>query len=259
MDALSIISERSESTVHPLKPVYSSDQEHEERDPDTTLVESTLIPSSPMASKRSPGQLQHVCSSVDDFWTKIGEEQDDSPLDIKHLVLDLQDTGIRLFRYTSHSEIVLPIHPTLTTSFLFALTAFRRASSVRYFSRGCGMVARWAVDLLLFLQAEVDLAIGDGGYNYAEDLGCHGDRSSMGSTQSIPPWIGYLVWDIQMVLSKFGSVLNTVEGLCYKSPRDVRLLGNPLRSVRPECVEIFRIPTDELDRAYSEDIEALEG
>jgi hypothetical protein len=118
MDALSIISERSEvcpppysapcelttggglpkkSTVHPLKPVYSSDQEHEERDPDTTLVESTLIPSSPMASKRSPGQLQHVCSSVDDFWTKIGEEQDDSPLDIKHLVLDLQDTGIRLF------------------------------------------------------------------------------------------------------------------------------------------------------------------
>jgi hypothetical protein len=60
------------------------------------------------------------------------------------------------------------------------------------------MVARWAVDLLLFLQAEVDLAIGDGGYNYAEDLGCHGDRSSMGSTQSIPPWIGYLVWDIQM-------------------------------------------------------------
>ena len=61
------------------------------------------------------------------------------------------------------------------------------------------------------------------------------------------------------------------------------LLGNPLKSVRPECVvrdaiiycgvrcsdvpfvpsisllqEVFRIPAEELDRAYSEDTEALE-
>ena len=84
------------------------------------------------------------------------------------------------------------------------------------------------------------------------------------------------------ILAKFGSVLNAVEALRYKSPRDVGLLGDPLRSVRPECVvrdaftycgircadvllcsislpqEIFRIPAEELDRAHSEDIEALE-
>lgn len=87
------------------------------------------------------------------------------------------------------------------------------------------------------------------------------------------------------VLVKIGSVLSAVEGLSYKSPRDVTLLGNPLKKVRAECVvrntitygygtrrsdipffipsfsllqEIFRIPAGELDRAYSEDIEALE-
>ena len=85
------------------------------------------------------------------------------------------------------------------------------------------------------------------------------------------------------VLAKFGGVLNAVEALRYKSPRDVTLLGNPLKSVRPECVvrgsftycgmrcpdghfvpsislfqEVFRIPAEELDRAYSEDIEALQ-
>jgi hypothetical protein len=85
------------------------------------------------------------------------------------------------------------------------------------------------------------------------------------------------------VLTKFGSVLNAVEGLSHKSPRDIRQIGNPLKSVRSECVvrhtfsycgircsdltfvpsisllqEIFRIPAEELDRAYSEDIEALE-
>jgi hypothetical protein len=38
------------------------------------------------------------------------------------------------------------------------------------------------------------------------------------------------------VLTKFGGVLNAVEALRYKSPRDIKLLGNPLKSVRPECV-----------------------
>jgi len=161
------------------------------------------------------------------------------------------------------------------------------------------MVARWAVDLLLFLQAEVDLVTRDGGYDSAMDVDSHEFGKSVKSTESIPPWIGYLVWDIQMcvrsytnvcilirshhrVLAKFGSVLNTVEGLSYRSPRDIRLLGNPLKNMRTECVvrdtttcgtrcsdvppissfslfqEIFRIPADELDRAYREDIEALE-
>jgi len=257
MDSLSVISEASEGTVRPLKPIYSSDQEHEQ-DPDATLVESTFNPSSPIPSKERPRQLRHVCSSVDDFWKMIEEEQDDTPLDIKHLVLDLHDTGVRLFRYTPHSEIVSPIHPTLTTVFLLALAAFRRASSVRYFSRSCGMVARWAVDMLLFLQAELDLVTGDSGYDFVEDTDNNEDGQSLESTQSIPPWIGYLIWDVQMILAKFGGVLNAVEALRYKSPQDVRLLGDPLKSMRSECAEIFRIPAAELDRTYSEDIKALE-
>lgn len=60
------------------------------------------------------------------------------------------------------------------------------------------MAARWAVDLLLFLQAELDLVTGSGGYEYVEDIGINKDRKSLESTESIPPWIGYLVWDIQM-------------------------------------------------------------
>jgi hypothetical protein len=38
------------------------------------------------------------------------------------------------------------------------------------------------------------------------------------------------------VLAKFGSILNVVEGLNHKSPRDIKLLGNPLKGVRSECV-----------------------
>lgn len=86
----------NKSTVRPLKPVFSSDQEHEQ-DPDTTLVESTFSSSSLIASKKRPHQPGHACNSVDDFWKKIAEEQDDTPLDLKHLVLDLQDNGVRLF------------------------------------------------------------------------------------------------------------------------------------------------------------------
>lgn len=134
MDALSVISEGSEvcrlltnrsaradnggslankGTVRPLKPIYSSDQEHE-HDPDATLVESTFIPSSPIPSKERPRQLRHVCSSVDDFWKMIEEEQDDTPLDIKHLVLDLHDTGVRLFvglrSFSPSTHLVLLLH-----------------------------------------------------------------------------------------------------------------------------------------------------
>ena len=133
MDALSVISEGSEvcrptngfawadngdslankRTVRPLKPIYSLDQEHEQ-DPDTTLVESTFIPS----SKERPRQLRHVCNSVEDFWKKIEEEQDDAPLDIKHLVLDLHDTGVRLFvglRSSSPStHLIVLFHPVLS-------------------------------------------------------------------------------------------------------------------------------------------------
>ena len=57
------------------------------------------------------------------------------------------------------------------------------------------MVARWSVDMLLFLQAEVDLVTGDDGYYSAEDLD---SREYGGSVESTPPWVGYLVWDIQM-------------------------------------------------------------
>jgi hypothetical protein len=59
------------------------------------------------------------------------------------------------------------------------------------------MVARWAVDLLLFLQAEVDLTADDE-YSDAEDINGYEDAKSVKSTESLPPWIGYLVWDIQM-------------------------------------------------------------
>lgn len=83
-------------TVRPLKPIYSSDQEHEQ-DADTTLVDSPFMPASLISSTECPRQLRHVCHSVEDFWKKIEEEQDDTPLDIKHLVLDLNDTGVRLF------------------------------------------------------------------------------------------------------------------------------------------------------------------
>ena len=38
------------------------------------------------------------------------------------------------------------------------------------------------------------------------------------------------------ILAKFGGVLNAVEALRYKSPRDVGLLGDPLKSMRPECM-----------------------
>ena len=115
------------------------------------------------------------------------------------------------------------------------------------------MIARWAVDMLLFLQGEVDLVMGDGGYCSAEDIDKHEYGKSGEGMEDIPPWIGYLVWDIQMcvllvyqcmrtnqiyhrVLAKFGSILNIVEGLRYKSPRDIRLLGNPLKTMRTECV-----------------------
>ena len=115
------------------------------------------------------------------------------------------------------------------------------------------MVARWAVDMLLFLQAEIDLVTGNGGYHSAEDTDGRGYGQFVESTEGIPPWVGYLVWDIQMcvllvyqrsiltrshhrVLAKFGSILSTVEGLNYKSPRDIRQLGNPLKTVRTECV-----------------------
>jgi hypothetical protein len=60
------------------------------------------------------------------------------------------------------------------------------------------MVARWAVDLLLFLQAELDLITRDGGYGYAEDTVIHKEGKSLESTESIPPWIGYLIWDTQV-------------------------------------------------------------
>lgn len=86
----------NKSTIRPLKPVYSSHQEHGQ-DPDTTLVDSTFIPSPLTVSKRCPRELRQVCSSVDDFWRRIEQEQDDTPLDIRHLVLDLQDNGVRLF------------------------------------------------------------------------------------------------------------------------------------------------------------------
>ena len=104
-------------TVRPLKDIYSIDQEHEQ-DPDTTLVESTFIPSSLIPpQKECPRQLRHVCNSVDDFWKKIEEEQDDAPLDIKHLVLDLHDTGVRLFvrlRSSSPStHLTALLHPVL--------------------------------------------------------------------------------------------------------------------------------------------------
>lgn len=115
------------------------------------------------------------------------------------------------------------------------------------------MVARWAVDMLLFLQVEVDLIMGDGGYYSAEDIDSHEYSKPGESMEGIPPWVGYLVWDIQMcvllvyprmsanqihhrVLAKFGSILNIVEGLRYKSPRDIKLLGNPMKTVRTECV-----------------------
>ena len=66
------------------------------------------------------------------------------------------------------------------------------------------MVARWAVDLLLFLQVELDLASGNGGYDYVKDIDVNEDGRSLESTESIPPWIGYLIWDIQMcVLFKY--------------------------------------------------------
>ena len=135
MDALSVISEGSEvcrlptnrfaradkggslankGTVRPLKPIYSSDKEHEQ-DPDATVVESTFIHSSPIPSKECPRQLRHACSSVDDFWKMIAEEQDDTPLDIKHLVLDLHDTGVRLFvglhSSSPSSHLVILLHP----------------------------------------------------------------------------------------------------------------------------------------------------
>ena len=102
----------NKSTVRPLKPVYSSHQVHEQ-DPDTTLVDSTFIPSPPTASKRCPRELRHVCSSVDDFWRRIEEEQDDTPLDIKHLVLDLQENGVRLFVSPAR------LGPPLASSFSF--------------------------------------------------------------------------------------------------------------------------------------------
>ena len=60
------------------------------------------------------------------------------------------------------------------------------------------MVTRWAVDMLLFLQAEVDLATGNGGFDYAEDIDGLEDGKFAKETECIPPWIGYLVWDIQM-------------------------------------------------------------
>ena len=60
------------------------------------------------------------------------------------------------------------------------------------------MVARWAVDMLLFLQAELDLVTGDGGYDFLEDVDTNEDRKSPESMESMPPWIGYLIWDIQM-------------------------------------------------------------
>ena len=60
------------------------------------------------------------------------------------------------------------------------------------------MVARWAVDLVLFLQAELDLVTGDGEYDFLEDVDTNEDRKSLDGTESMPPWIGYLIWDIQM-------------------------------------------------------------
>jgi len=112
-------------TVRPLKPVYTNEQEHEQ-DPDTTLVESAFIASSLIASKECPRQLRHVCNSVDDFWRKLEEEQDDTPLDIKHLVLDLHDTGVRLFvsprsSWSSTCLIVL-LHPVFKYWFVCAAT-----------------------------------------------------------------------------------------------------------------------------------------
>jgi hypothetical protein len=105
-------------TVHPLNPIYSSDQEHEqehEQDLDTTLVDSTFIHSPLIASKECARQLRHVCNSVDDFWKRIQDEQDDTPLDIKHLVLDLHDTGVRLFVSLRSSwpstRLILLLHP----------------------------------------------------------------------------------------------------------------------------------------------------
>ena len=60
------------------------------------------------------------------------------------------------------------------------------------------MVARWAVDLLLFLQVELDLVTGDGGYDFVDDTDNNEDGQSLESMESIPPWIGYLIWDVQM-------------------------------------------------------------
>lgn len=104
--------------------------------------------------------------------------------------------------------------------------------------------------------------------------------SKCGSCSYIKPFT--LTGSNHRILAKFGGVLNAVEALRYKSPQDVRLLGDPLKSIRPECVvrmhsqvmvvevlmyllrpisllqEIFRIPVAEMDRAYSEDIQALE-
>jgi len=101
----------NKGTVRTLKPVYSSDQDHEQ-DPDTTLVDST---SPLLALKECPRQLQHVCNSVEAFWKKIEEEQDDTPLDIKHLVLDLHDTGVRLFVSLRSAwpsiRLILLLHP----------------------------------------------------------------------------------------------------------------------------------------------------
>ena len=101
-------------TVRPLNPIYSSDQEHEQ-DLDTTLVDSPFMPSSLISSTECPRQLRHVCHSVEDFWKKIEEEQDDTPLDLKHLVLDLNDTGVRLFVSPPSSwpltRLILLLHP----------------------------------------------------------------------------------------------------------------------------------------------------
>lgn len=52
--------------------------------------------------------------------------------------------------------------------------------------------------MLLFLQAELDLVTGDGGYDFVEDTDNNKDEQSLERTESMPPWIGYLIWDVQM-------------------------------------------------------------
>jgi len=107
------------STVRPLRPFYSSHREHEQ-DPDTTLVDSSFIRSL-VAPDKCPRTLRHVCNTAGDFWKKIEEEQDDSPLDIKHLVLDLQDSDVRLFVSPLSSwpsmRLMVLLHPVFRSSY----------------------------------------------------------------------------------------------------------------------------------------------